>query len=283
MAVGAVTALSWAVLFLIFAPAWSGVGILGNLLMLLLPLAGIGGAVLIVLTLLQLQQEAAQLRRDLDRPRTEGTGPPPPPVPPTEPMRTMPSPGPERAAPRPVPAPPAPTTAQQPQLPLDKAPVPPLSLVDLVRALHFPETQDDAEGFRSLKRALRDHKSAQVVRAAQDMLTLLSQDGVYMDDLAHERPEPTLWRRFARGERGAAVARVGTVTDDRALALCADRMRDNTVFRDAAHHFLRRFDHMLGALEPQADDLALEALAATRSGLAFMLVGQVAGIFGKSA
>ena len=44
----------------------------------------------------------------------------------------------------------------------------------LLRALNFPETQDDAEGFDALCLALKDRKAAQLVQASQDVLILLS-------------------------------------------------------------------------------------------------------------
>ena len=56
-------------------------------------------------------------------------------------------------------------------------------------------------------------------------------------------------------------------------------MRDNTVFRDAAHHFLRRFDRMLAQVAPRIDDEALSILTETRSSRAFMLLGRSAGMF----
>ena len=156
----------------------------------------------------------------------------------------------------------------------------PLSLPDLIRALHFPETPEDRAGLRALQRALQDHKARLVVQAAQDMLTLLSQDGIYVDDLAHDRASPALWRRFAAGDRRAEVMAVGAIRDARALDICRARLRANTVWRDTAHHFLRRFDQMLGGLVPELDDAGIEALSETRSARAFMLVGRAAEVFG---
>lgn len=159
----------------------------------------------------------------------------------------------------------------------DMAPV--LSRVDLVRALNFPDTDQDTEGFTALRRALQDRAARQLVQASQDILTLLSQDGIYMDDLRPDRARPEIWRRFASGERGRAMASLGGVRDRSSLALSAGRMREDTIFRDAAHHFLRRFDQMLVTFEPDASDEDLVALSETRSARAFMLLGRVTGTF----
>lgn len=156
---------------------------------------------------------------------------------------------------------------------------PPLSHADFIRALHFPDDAADAEGFAALHRALSDRPTRQLIQASQDVLTLLSQDGIYMDDLAIGRAHPDIWRRFARGERGGAITTLGDAQDAAALAAAAARLREDAIFRDAAHHFLRLFDRRLTAFEPDAGDDELVLLSETRTARAFMLLGQVAGIF----
>jgi len=90
---------------------------------------------------------------------------------------------------------------------------PPLSKRDLLLALNFPETAEDETGFDALRRALKDRQASQLISAAQDILTLLSQDGIYMDDLRPDRARPEIWRQFATGTRGRAIASLGGVRD----------------------------------------------------------------------
>lgn len=178
--------------------------------------------------------------------------------------------------PRPDPA------AEQPALALGTPPEDlraPLSAADLIRALNFPEHADDKEGFRALRLALEDRAVGKLVRAAQDALTLLAQDGIYMDDLKPDRARPDLWRRFAQGARGREVAALGGVRDRASLALTTARMREDPVFRDAAHHFLRLFDRTFAAFEKTATDAEIAELADTRTARAFMLFGRVTGTF----
>ncbi|WP_264211001.1 hypothetical protein [Leisingera thetidis] len=156
---------------------------------------------------------------------------------------------------------------------------PPLPAEQFIRALNFPETAEDAEGFAALRAALRDRKTAQVIQAAQDVLTLLSQDGIYMDDLRPDMARPEIWRQFGQGARGRAVAALGGVRDRTSLALTAARMKQDPIFRDAAHHFLRRFDQMFSDFETEATDSEISALGNTRTARAFMLLGRVAGTF----
>ncbi|PZQ97997.1 MAG: hypothetical protein DI533_12780 [Cereibacter sphaeroides] len=156
---------------------------------------------------------------------------------------------------------------------------PPLSIGDFIRALNFPENADDKAGFRALRLALEDRTTSKLIRAAQDVLTLLSQDGIYMDDLKPDRAKPEVWRRFAQGERGRMIAPLGGIRDRSSLALTAGRMREDTVFRDAAHHFLRQFDRTFQDFERNANDQDLSEMADTRTARAFMLFGRVTGTF----
>jgi hypothetical protein len=182
----------------------------------------------------------------------------------------------------PAPPPAALSAEEQPSLALGTPPeaqAAPVAAGDVVRALNFPDSPDDAEGFRALRRALEDQNLARLIRAAQDVLTLLAQDGIYMDDLAADRARPELWRRFAEGARGREVAALGGVHDRETLATVIARMRQDTVFRDAAHHFLRQFDRSVSGFAATADDAALALLAETRTARAFMLIGRAAGTF----
>ncbi|MFY0618419.1 MULTISPECIES: hypothetical protein [unclassified Shimia] len=156
---------------------------------------------------------------------------------------------------------------------------PPLPREDFIQALNFPEDANDSEGFAALRKALRDRQASQLIQASQDVLTLLSQDGIYMDDLRPDLARPEIWRRFAAGERGKVVAALGGIRDRSSLALAAGRMKQDPIFRDAAHHFLRRFDKSFVEFEETATDANIAALSDTRTARAFMLLGRVAGIF----
>lgn len=158
-------------------------------------------------------------------------------------------------------------------------PAAPLSSEDFIKALNFPETVDDKDGFRALRLAMQDRRVSELIQASQDILTLLSQEGIYMDDMRPDHASPEVWRRFARGERGRPVAAMGGIRDRSGVVLTAARMRKDHIFRDTAHHFLRRFDKVFAEFEETATDAEIEALSDTRSARAFMLLGRVAGTF----
>lgn len=178
--------------------------------------------------------------------------------------------------------PPQPAETEQPSLALGtpaEALRPPLSTGDFIRALQFPENPDDREGFRALRAALEDRSVAKLVRASQDVLTLLSQEGIYMDDMRPDRTRPELWRRLAAGERGRTIGALGGIRDRASLALTSGRMKEDDVFRDAALHFLRTFDRVFVEFEKNASDSDLIDLAETRTVRCFMLLGRVTGMF----
>lgn len=156
---------------------------------------------------------------------------------------------------------------------------PPIDRAVFISALNFPENAEDKAGFSALRKALKDRQASQLIQAAQDVLTLLSQDGIYMDDLRPDLARPEIWRRFAAGERGRVIAQLGGIRDRSSLALTAGRMKQDTIFRDATHHFLRRFDKTFVEFEETASDSDIAALSDTRTARAFMLLGRVAGIF----
>lgn len=163
------------------------------------------------------------------------------------------------------------TSAEDIQAPLERS--------DFIRALNFPDNPEDKAGFAALRRALKDRPTAQLIRASQDILTLMSHDGIYMDDLRPDMARPEVWRRFAGGERGRTIAALGGIRDRSSLALTAARMKQDTIFRDAAHHFLRLFDRMFTQFAESATDAEISELSETRTARAFMLLGRVAGTF----
>ncbi|MCB1336993.1 MAG: hypothetical protein KDK10_05900 [Maritimibacter sp.] len=154
-----------------------------------------------------------------------------------------------------------------------------VAVKDLIRAINFPENAEDEAGFDALRRALADRTVATLIQASQDVLTLLSQDGIYMDDLQPDQARPEVWRRFADGQRGRPVAALGGIRDRSSLALTANRMRSDAVFRDTSMHFLRQFDQVLTAFAPKLDDAQMARFSATRTARAFMLLGRVTGTF----
>lgn len=295
---GLVASGAWLVLvlgFWLFGPEGaprSGLARLGTLVGIIMPLVLIWAAVGMAQVLAGLRAEAAALRAQLHAMRAQsGEGVAGDPVPPASP-RPMPTPAAALAAPaaaaaaaatsRPAPARAGATTdARQPRLDLDAVEAPaPVSPADLVLGLNFPDGPDDVPAITALHNALRDPDLARMIRAAQDVITLLADRGIYMDDLAPDLPRPELWRRFAEGMRGQHVEGLAGLRDAELEGAIATLLRGDEILRDTSHHFLRQYDRMLARHAARLSDDELLALSDTRSGRAFMLLAQVAGVFG---
>lgn len=150
---------------------------------------------------------------------------------------------------------------------------------ELLQALNFPTDEKDKEGFKALRIAMGHKNTSQCLRAAEDIMNLLSQDGIYTDDLSPEIAPAALWRKFSKGARGEEVAAVGGIHDPVAVAKVRTRMRTDPIFRDAALHFQRQFDTILREFCAEGTDEQITKLANTRTGRTFMLLGRVSGMF----
>ncbi|MDF3854739.1 hypothetical protein ACDP63_22745 [Paracoccus sp. P2] len=284
LAVGAAVSLAWLVLvglFALFGPEGEGQGAAGWLTWLvgvILPLALVWLAVWSARSLLSLRLEAEELRAMLARMQGEGVT-----------AETMAEPRPAASAPLPAarrsavpPAPRVAADARQASLALDSPPTTELTPAELFHALNFPDGPEDREAIRCLRLALADPGMARLIRAAQDVVTLLAGQGVYMDELAVPEADPVLWRRFAEGARGEAVAELAVIRDEAALVSAGAMLHGDEVFRDVAHHFLRHFDRLMSRKVQDSDPQLLAALAETRSGRAFILLAQATGMLGRA-
>ena len=289
--VGAAVTAAWLLLvglFWLFGPEGgpaSGLARLLSLVGILLPVALIWLAVGLAGAVAELRRESLLLRAQVEQmrggrgdagdeisgaglgatPQTRGAG-----------AATMPAP---RATPRAVRTPEQRLETRQGDLPFEQPAPVAIPPEDLIAALNFPDGPDDHRAIAALRASLADPEAARTIRAAQDVVTLLAQHGVYADDLDRAALSAALWRRFLDGERGPVLAALAS-GDDATAGIVAGLMRADEVFRDAAHHFLRQYDRTLVRIAPEISDDSLALLSDTRSGRAFALLAQVSGMFG---
>ncbi len=302
--IGAAATALWLALAVItvFLGGGSETGLIGHLLALagaLTPVALIWLAVWFASSLDALRSEAEQLRAMLEGMNREAPSAPaeaprlsaqPAPRPvaqsrPTQVLRpaaaatvpaaSAPAMPPPTAAPRPAPE------SRQGSLGFDAPTAPSVTDEELVAALNFPNGPQDRETIMALRKTLQDRDLAKLIRAAQDVVTLLANHGIYMDDTPPRQHYPAMWRRFAAGMRGDDVEALSLHVSDETLIVAAKMLRWDEVFRDAAHHFLRHFDRLVTRGAAEFDDELLAALIDTRSGRAFTLLAQVTGMIGQ--
>lgn len=156
----------------------------------------------------------------------------------------------------------------------------PIPWSHVVRALDFPRDEKDAEGFAIIRQVVADKDVADLLQAAEDTLTFLSEEGLYMEDLSPTPAPVAVWLKYAEGVRGPDVAALGGVTDEVAVAVSRGRLKRDSVFRDTALHFLRRFDALITRMAKElGEDPMITEVGDTRTGRAFMLIARVSGAF----
>lgn len=289
LVIGLALSLVWLVLLLLFwllvpgREGGSGITRLLGFVGMVMPLALIWMAVALAQAIGALRSEADELRLRLSQLRDAGTGTAGGSMAGGKGGGIAPAPSniaPRRPAPAPAPARSGGGDTRQGSIPLEHPEPVEIAPEIMVRALNFPDGPQDTDAVAALRAALQNHDNARVLRASQDVITLLAGHGLYMDDLVPAPAPVALWRHFAEGARGAAVADLGGIHEGDALAIVSELLRGDEIFRDSAHHFLRHFDMMLGRLIPQLDDDEVMLLSQSRSSRAFMLLGRAAGIFG---
>lgn len=155
----------------------------------------------------------------------------------------------------------------------------PLTVAEFIQAMNFPDTAEDMKGMAAYRRGLRDQTIGGLIRASEDILTLFSRDALYMDDLTAGDTRPETWRKYAKGGRGNEIAELGRDLDRESLELVGGRMKQDSIFRDAAEHFLRNFDRTFSEMCDHLSSKEIAALADTRTARAFRLLGKIEGLF----
>jgi hypothetical protein len=160
-----------------------------------------------------------------------------------------------------------------------QAVLPPMPVSDLISALNFPDDTKDKDGFRALRRAMEERKLRNLLESSQSVMSLLTEDGIFMDDLNPDRPVSGAWRKFSEGKRGADVSSVGGVMDKAVLGIARARMKSDPDFRQQVLQFLQQFDHVLVEYEPRLQNHEITDFANTRTARCFMVMARVSGAF----
>ena len=149
----------------------------------------------------------------------------------------------------------------------------------ILRALHFPKDKNDTAGFKALSLVRQDARMNELLRASEDFLTLLAQDGIYLDDLEIDPPPADSWAEFTKNDRNNLVKKLNCLEIGHLINQLEYRMKSDSVFRDANLVLLRRFDQFLREKLKSGSDSQIFNLASTRTGRAFMIAGQISKAF----
>lgn len=148
----------------------------------------------------------------------------------------------------------------------------------LIRALNFPNDEHDTIGFEIMRRAFGDRSVQSVMAASHNILTMLSQDGIYVDDLPPSRIPAEAWRGIARRERSEVIESFEVTRDPAMLAVIKDRLHDDIEFRDGGQHLVVHFQQLLVTFEAQLTDTNFLELGETRTARAFLLLSEACAV-----
>lgn len=160
----------------------------------------------------------------------------------------------------------------------------PLDWPSLLSTLDLPEARSDTA--RALQSAaLNDRGISETLALAGEVQESLAEEGLFLQDLAPIHASAASWRSYADGKRTKKLTHeMAGIKDDVALTLAQTRLRSEPAFRDLALRFVASYQRLIarGAGEEGAGARLLE-LAETKSGRAFLLLGQLTGAFEKAA
>lgn len=154
-----------------------------------------------------------------------------------------------------------------------------LSVGEFIKAANFPDDENDQEGLSSLRKALLDRDLAKLLHAAQDSLRIMSEDGIYIDSIEFKTGKVELWRSFGNGTRGKKLSGIVNFYNNTNLQKVNSRFKNDTVFKDVTHHFLRQFDLIFTEFSKNASDDEILQFSKTRTALVFLILADLAGTF----
>ena len=110
-------------------------------------------------------------------------------------------------------------------------------------------------------------------------MTLLSQNGVYLDDHDFSPLDSKIWINFIRDENNSKNKSLICSGHEKLIEILEKTEIEDIIFKDAMLTFLRRFDQFLRHRSKNASDENLFHLSFTRSGKAFILIGKLYKVF----
>ena len=149
----------------------------------------------------------------------------------------------------------------------------------LLKALNFPNDVNDEIGFKALKLAKKHKKTKELLLSAEDVMTLFSKKGVYLDDHKFSPLNNKNWVEFLSDENINQKKLLVCLGHEKLIEILNKEDINDTIFRDTMLTFLRRFDQFIRHRYLSAHEDQLSQLAFTRSGKAFILIGKLYKIF----
>lgn len=152
-----------------------------------------------------------------------------------------------------------------------------LPLATVIRALSFANDDDDTEGFEAVDRAMDDERIAGILDASQRVLHRLAEIDIFMDNLTPDIASPEVWRLHAANAGDSEISTLGGIAETNVLEQVSRLLEEDQEFREQASLMMRGINEQMLHIIGTADDDQILQFACSRTVLAFILLGNVAG------
>lgn len=152
-----------------------------------------------------------------------------------------------------------------------------LSLATVIRALSFANDDDDTEGFEAVDWAMDDERIAGILDASQRVLHRLAEIDIFMDNLTPDIATPEVWRLHAANAGDSEISTLGGIAETHMFEQVSRLLEQDPEFREQASLMMHRINEQMLHIIGTADDDQILQFAHSRTMLAFILLGNIAG------
>ena len=158
-----------------------------------------------------------------------------------------------------------------------------IELGDMATALNFSDIVQQGDWANAFEKVQVKGSYLELMRNAEGVINVLEDEGVFVEDIAVNLPGESAWRAFAAGKRNIETEKLASIKDRSAQALIRARIKNDDVFKELSLRFQKRFIDMIEAMSPTALGEEFDALAHSRAGRAFAILGDISGTFAPKA
>ena len=145
----------------------------------------------------------------------------------------------------------------------------------IIRALNFPESDDDTAGFDALNDAVKEPAIGKLLEDAQKVLEALAEEGIYMETVTPEYARTELWRMHASGAVRQEISTLGSIDDKSLIRHVTEWTKSDGPLLSLSQAMVDQFHIVLHEFARIAEDDELYDLINTRTAKAYILLGSV--------
>lgn len=154
-----------------------------------------------------------------------------------------------------------------------------LLMSDMAVALDFTDQHQKGDWAIAFNRVQSKGSYLDLMRFAEKTIDVFEEEGVFVEDIAIDLPPEHSWRAMAKNIRDSETEKLASIKDLSAKTLIKSRLKADENFQALSLRFQKRFIDMLEAMVPLSSTAELEALAKSRAGRAFAILGGISQTF----